>query len=395
MNDQPTYQKEQHSHHIALLLVAHLRGEATQSDMAELLSWQEKDLRNQALFDSLTDSSKIKADLLLYGSFSTELAFGRIIERTGWEKTSARQSKSGRIPMLRMAIAASIAAVVFITGLLIYRNEVHSPKPAGPLNARLIFADGRTLTLDSTLGTLKALPNRISDHNGKTLAKNDQTGEMVLLEVPTGRRQQITLSDGTQVWLNAASSLRFPLSFSRQYRKVEMKGEAYFKVTHDEKRPFQVTSPFQMISVLGTEFNLRAFPGEESRTTLLRGSVKVTSDPKKSPIILRPGEQSILTQDGMVISRPADLEAEIAWKDGAISFEGKTFGQNMSEIARSYGLALSYEGAIPSRQLQGSINTGGSTAPIAAILQAAEIDFTLRSKQLIIHSRKEGAAHQK
>lgn len=392
MNDHPTYQKEQESQRLALLFAAYLRGEASQSDMAELWLWQEKDQRNQALFKEMSEPSKLKVDLLLYDSFSTELAFERISERIALENQANRRSKNRRI--FTLSIAASVAALVFITLLMIYRNEVHSPKPVGPLMVRLILSGGRTITLDTSSGILKALPNSLNDQKGRMLAKNDQEGEMVLLEVPAGRRQQITLCDGTQVWLNAASSLRFPLNFSKQYRKVEMKGEAYFKVTHDHQRPFQVISPSQLISVLGTEFNLRAFPGETSRTTLIRGLVKVTGELKKSPLILHPGEQSILTKDGKLYSQPADLEAETAWRDGAISFQGKTFGENMSEIARSYGLELSYEGVVPSRQLQGSINTGGSTAPIAAILRAAEIDFTFHSKQLIIRGRKEDAAHQ-
>ena len=395
MNDQSTYQKEEQSQRLALLFAAYLRGEASQSDMAELWLWQEKDQRNQALFKAMSQGSKLRSDLLLYDSFSTARAFERISERIALENQTTPRSKSSRIFTLPIAIAASLAALIFITILMIYRPGDHAPKPAGPLTVRLILSGGRTILLDTASGTLKALPNSISDQNGRMLAKNAQQGEMVLLEVPAGRRQQITLCDGTQVWLNASSSLRFPLNFSGRYRKVEMKGEAYFKVTHDQQKPFQVSSPSQLISVLGTEFNLRAFQGEESKTTLINGSVKVTGELKQHPLILHPGEQSILTQDSKLYSQPADLEAETAWREGAISFHGKTFGENMAEIARSYGLELRYEGMIPTRQLQGSINTGGSTAPIVAILQAAEIDFTLHSKQLIIRGRKEGAARQR
>jgi ferric-dicitrate binding protein FerR (iron transport regulator) len=393
MNDQPTYQNEEQSCRIARLLAAHLQGNASWEEMAELLKWREKDPRNSALFTSLSNSRKIKTDLLLYSSVSTEQAFQKLTERIALEQ-AAKNKKGPKILLLRIGIAAVLTALIFSASLLIYHYKAPKIQPAGLAITKLTFSDGRTLILDSSAGTISAGQNKITNQQGQTLSKNVQQSELVLLEVHPGHRQQITLADGTQVWLNAGSSLRFPLSFSKQNRKVEMTGEAYFDVVHDQQRPFQVNSPSQTVSVMGTAFNLRAFVAEQSRTTLIRGLVKVSAKTAAKPLILHPGEQAILSQDGTLHSCKADLEAETAWKNGAISFEGKSFQENMSEVARSYGLELRYQGSIPSQQLRGSINTGGSTAPVEAILQAAGIKFTLSAGQLIIHGKEAAVQHK-
>jgi transmembrane sensor len=170
------------------------------------------------------------------------------------------------------------------------------------------------------------------------------------LTTPRGGQYQLTLPDGTKVWLNAASSLTYPTVFTGGSRTVEMTGEAYFEVAHDKKRPFMVKAGGQTIEDIGTQFNVNAYTDEPAQvTTLLEGAVKVDGH------FLQPGEKATVTGGGVVDVTKGDPEGAVAWKNGLFDFNDAGLQTVMRQLSRWYNVDVTYEGNIPTRQFQGMI----------------------------------------
>ncbi len=374
---------------MAFLLAAYLRKEASEAEIQELLTWRSENERNEKLFETLSDRKNINSHLLEYAKCTSASSYRRLSQRiTAEARCKNRNSKN----LLKLNITAAAAIFVAFLGIvfLVYHHTSSEVNRRGSDQLRFVLSDGSTIVLDSVNGTLNVQKNNIVDQHGRQLFANiGETPNLVYLEVPAGRQQEIILSDGSHVWLNSLSALKFPLDFAEKDRKVELKGEGYFKIKHENNRSFEVKSRSQRIVVLGTEFNLRAFPGEEIRTTLVRGRVSIENNKKKKSLFLHPGEQSIMTDDGTTYKRSVDVDSEIAWRYGVISFNRKTFAQSMDEIARAYGFELQYHGPIPNHNLSGSIHIGANPAVIEVLLRSIGVDFTINGKRLIINNRKE------
>lgn len=262
----------------------------------------------------------------------------------------------------RLLVAASVCIVMgaglsyFITGS-IFKNNVGltATQPVikpGTNKAFLTLADGKRIALtDSTTGTLALqgsvkvtktadgqIAYQVVDEGG------DQTGKYNILEAPKGGQYQITLIDGTKVWLNAASALKYPTRFDGDERKVELSGEAYFEVARDKKKPFKVISDGQEIEVLGTHFNINAYSDESAtKTTLIEGSVKVFRAATGSYKILNPGQQAVLSQSALNVNA-VDTEEAIAWKEGYFIFENDNLKTLMRKLERWYDVEVDYKG---------------------------------------------------
>lgn len=261
----------------------------------------------------------------------------------------------------------SAAVLLIVAGFSIYffaiktKMEDQHQQAAilpGKNNATLTLADGKKVNLNEVGNgaLLKQSGIQITKSaDGQLLYKvlNDaeKTSKLVsynLVETPRGGQYQIILPDGTKVWLNAASSLRFPLSFaSMEDRKVELKGEAYFEVTKDKTHPFKVINEGQEVKVLGTHFNINSYKDEGAiKTTLLEGSVVVTSDYAKNgvkeEVKIKPGEQAILTDKGLNVVEK-DVEEVMDWKNGDFIFQKESLKQIMSRVGRWYNVDVAYE----------------------------------------------------
>ncbi|RXK81756.1 FecR family protein [Filimonas effusa] len=236
--------------------------------------------------------------------------------------------------------------------VLVAKNDV----PPGGDRATLTLADGRTLVLDSAqdgtlakegITTINLLGGEITYANHHNL---HQTGKDLLkntLTTPRGGEFKLVLPDGSHVWLNAASTLRFPSQFTGDVREVELTGEAYFSIASNAKAPFYVKTATTRIQVLGTEFNVNAYSEESAvRTTLLGGSVRVSSAAAGSLPVLtlrKPGQQAATTEAGNTM-KEVDAQAVAAWKDGMFSFEKATIGDIMRQLSRWYNVEVIYEG---------------------------------------------------
>ncbi len=198
---------------------------------------------------------------------------------------------------------------------------------------------------------------------------------------PRGGEYQIILPDGTKVWLNSVSSIRFPVAFNGNRREVETTGEVYFEVAKDKRKPFIVTSGDQKVTVLGTHFNIMAYPDEDHMvTTLLEGSVKVTRGNQSK--MIKPGEQA-LVNDGIKVVN-ADINDAVAWKNGVTSFNDADIKTIMRKVSRWYDVDVEYQGAVPDRLFTGALSRQSNLSALLKILALNHIQFAIAGNKLIV-----------
>jgi ferric-dicitrate binding protein FerR (iron transport regulator) len=308
--------------------------------------------------------------------------------------------------MVRYTAAAALVAAIAIGAWLLYQSQMTDDRPQmtagkkaivpGSDKAILTLANGQQIVLDSAAnGTLAQQPgSRIIKQNGQLVYKSDiekskiETSSLNTLATPRGGQYNLQLPDGTQVWLNAASSIQYPTAFTGKDRSVTVTGEAYFEVAQNAKQPFIVHSNNQQVQVLGTSFNINAYSDEpDTRTTLLDGSIRITNPTSKNPTsshptsaILSPGEQSILSS-GVLTTAKANTQEVMAWRNGQIFLTSVSVPVVMRQISRWYNVDVVYEGKVPAnRQFNGLIDRN---VPLASLLEALESNN--------IHTKLEGS----
>jgi transmembrane sensor len=248
----------------------------------------------------------------------------------------------------------------------------------GKKKAMLTLADGRKIALDDTRTGTIANDNGIDltkNTNGELTYKSDNmnAGRKLFnaLETPNGGEYKIRLPDGTQVWLNAGSTIKYPISFEgSNERDVELSGEAYFEVVHDRTKPFRVQTKDQLIEVLGTHFNVNAYPhNRETISTLTEGSVRVSSKGKEQ--LLKPGQESVLYKGGILSVRKADLDISLAWRYGLIKFRNTDLRSILDQAARWYDIDVEYRNNAGGEHFTGGISRA---APLSVLLKVLEIN---------------------
>jgi ferric-dicitrate binding protein FerR (iron transport regulator) len=271
----------------------------------------------------------------------------------------------------------------------------------GSNKALLTLDDGSIITLDSVKSgnlTRQGSSRVLKSEDGQLKyeqVKGDHAVSMSynILSTPKGGQYRLVLPDGSLVWLNAASSIRYPTAFSGKERKVEVTGEAYFEITKNASMPFRVLADHHLgdahpmeIEVLGTHFNVNAYADETAiRTTLLEGSVKVVKG--TAARLLQPGQQSQLQENGeMKWTADADIENVIAWKNGMLEFKDEDLQVVMRQIARWYDVEVVYEGTIPTDGFTGRVSRNTSLAGVLKILKLSDIRITLENKKIIVRS---------
>ena len=265
----------------------------------------------------------------------------------------------------------------------------------GTTKAELILGDGSTVSLDSTQnGDIVSQENvSVKNINGRivyTSGTGPAEGKPLsynTLRTPKGGFYQLTLSDGTKLWLNAASSLRYPVAFNDKERNVELNGEAYFEVAKDATRPFHVLVNGMNIEVLGTHFNVMAYDNEKSiKTTLLEGSVKIQDG--ESSAMLRPGQQARLEPGNrMEVLSNVNTDDVIAWKNGFFQFDRAGLDVLMRQIERWYDVDVVFEGAIQERAFGGKISRSKNIQDVLKILELSKVGFRIDDKKIIVSNK--------
>lgn len=259
----------------------------------------------------------------------------------------------------------------------------------GGHRATLTLANGRTIDLSEAQTGIIVAEENITYSDGDTLLV--APSETLVLTTPKGGTYQITLADGTKVWLNAATTLRYPSRFDEAERLVEVSGEAYFAVAKDKSRPFKVKSSGQVIEVLGTAFNISAYPEEnEIKTTLVEGAVQLVNLASNSVDRLRPGEQAVVSGSTTNISN-VSIDPFTAWKDGFFYFDNVQPQKAIEQVARWYDLEVVYDGKPSESSVFGMIER---SKPLDAVLKSfakSGLDFEVRQrssdKRLIVRRK--------
>lgn len=319
-----------------------------------------------------------------------------------------------RLPWARLAIAASIVVVLGM-GMWFYRLQKTETQQGltetmqaaeniepGKNKATLTLANGQTIDLNGSKSGILIDAGKLSYNDGTPLqgdgAKKASAGlQLLMASTPRGGTYQIILPDGSKVWLNAASTLKFPATFSGiAQRVVNLSGEAYFEIAKDKKHPFIVESRGQKVEVLGTHFNIDTYGDEEeAKTTLIEGSVKVSlsnnqqSKQEQAAAIsklLRPGEQSKISKSGTTIGVSfVNTDEVMAWKDGDFIFNDESFELIMKKMARWYNIDVIYERKPEGQSFTGVISRDKKLSEVLnALIKTKKVNFRVEGRKVTV-----------
>ena len=385
----------QEKDHYQQLLQRFLDNNCTPGETEELFDFLQQDASNRLLLEEMNASfsSPIQEDL---GPWRDRVR----------EKLLLAAQPVKVIPFYKKwwpSVAAAVLLLVIGTlGWQYYHTTKNAVPPAtlaairpdalpGGNKAMLTLANGATVILDSAVNNI--IPSqgatKVIRINGQLKYEAGQSvGAAVVyntLTTPRGGQYKIELPDGTLVWLNAESSLRFPTAFHGGERTVILNGEGYFEVTHRENMPFKVQLRSGVVQVLGTRFNIMAYQDETKiKTTLLEGAVKVIHSTHTARLVQ--GQQASWASDGSNITVSlADTEEAVSWKEGYFQFNRAPLADVMRQLQRWYNVEVRYEGGTGNREFWGKIPRNVRLNEALKILELSNIHYSMKGDTIIVH----------
>lgn len=389
------------SDRIAEILLKQFKRQLLSTEEQELLdNWLSGSATNRAAYERIQDESNIGKYLsVLMDSDHTDDAFQQFKAAIAKDEVAPEhpeKSTGGRSVHLLtttwVRYAAAVTIILSVATWFLVNKGSRQPVPMqvqgpstnvdpGKNGAILTLADGSQMVLDSLGNGVVASQsgarvvlnngalNYNSEHKSKEFAYNT-------MSTPKGRQFELVLSDGTHVWLNAASSIRYPTAFTGAERVVVIKGEAYFEVKHDDAHPFRVIAGNQVIRDLGTSFNVKAYSDEpQIKTTLVEGIIQIGQT-----VLNKPGQQ--LNGTRLVT---ADIALETAWKNGAFDFDGLSFREAMRQLERWYDIDIIYENDVPDDiPFTGRINRQTSLQSLLKLLETTSMKFRMEDGRKLI-----------
>lgn len=335
------------------------------------------------------------------------------MKRTDIENLRSRVDKSidrmvarrRRLRMWRNCAAVAVPLICMAGALLVLgrrdNGDVTDSITRVVEDVRLVLPDGSRIIIDNTTDN-----TRVADMGDAVILRGD--GGLVCepvkdgavdaapvygkLEVPRGAQFDIVLADGTHVWLNAGSNLRFPSAFNGEHRRVYLEGEAYFEVTPDSNKPFVVESGGQSLTVLGTEFNVTAYEGDDGvYTTLVSGSVRLAAGSGGEPTLLAPGQQSVLKHgsDRFEI-REVDAVETTAWREGLFVIDGDPLAKVFAKLARWYNFEYTFEDeAAAQLVLRGNLPMYDDISSILQLIAiSGQVDVEQSGNKVIVRMKR-------
>ncbi len=385
------------AYRIAYLIAGYIRESLTEQEQEELNDWVNASDHNMRLFEDLTDENNLQANLAWMDQVKSEESFRALLDKGAFKKNP----KWSKLSPAWMAAAA----IILLTGLFFIYRYTRSPKVSaveiamgdssklqpGGNRATLTFADGSIVDLTTAKNGLikKEQGSDISKLNdGELIYVADGTvaanAAMNILSTPIGGQYQLKLPDGTKVWMNAATTLKYPTHFPGDERRVELEGEAYFEVAKNEKQPFRVVlADSAGITVLGTHFNIMAYPEEMAKeVTLLEGTVAVNH--RNELDRLEPGMQANITNAGITRQAGVDTAGITGWKNGLFVFHDVPIEFIMRQVERWYDAKVVYQGAIK----QDFTATILRSEPVTKLLRILELNgyvhFKIENKTIYV-----------
>lgn len=394
--------KEYYEH----LMVQYLNNNCSPQEVKELFDHIQEDSSNKLLLQQMQASfnsmlqNKQEQQPLEWSRKMQEMLINKIQPQA--KVVPLYKKWLPRVAAAILVLSFSVAAYQYYTKKEIQpaiqiaknNNTPSLPKdilPGGD-KALLTLADGTVIVLDEVKNGTVAKQGNISVNkkNGLIIydASNASSSSAVItfntISTPKGGQYQIVLPDGSNVWLNAASSLRFPTAFAGAQRNVELKGEGYFEIAKNAAMPFHVKVNNMEVEVLGTHFNVMAYDNEDAvKTTLLEGAVKINYGATAKTLI--PGQQGkFYNTSGAINVITADTEEAVAWKNGYFQFTNEDIKSIMRQFARWYDVEVSYEGIEKPRYFSGEISRTVSLSKALKVLEMSNVKFRIDEKKIVV-----------
>lgn len=364
------------SRRVAYLVTGFIRNDLTETERHELNDWVEASDENQILFGKLTDKNNILEARQWFDELDKELALKKF-------RQSISERKKFSIRQLHPAWIAA-ASLVIIIGVMvfrfsasyngkehaqIYKDSILQILP-GSKRAMLVTGDGKILDLSKPENAMIQINDKSQASNiHSVLSYNLGNASAVThtLRTPRGGEYQLKLPDGTLVWLNAESSLTYPTAFVKGGRKVQLQGEAYFEVAHVPNSSFEVVCDNTSVKVLGTHFNINAYPSSMKNISLLQGSIVVNNS--RQSIKMKAGQQALIRDKGKIdVFENGNIKTTIAWTKGKFSFDETPLQDVMVQLGRWYDVEVEYKGNTE-QEFTGDIFRNSSITEVLRMLQ--------------------------
>jgi len=371
----------------AKLIIKYLKDELTEQEKDIFQAWLNADPKNQALLASFRDTATVQNEINFINGIDVNADWEAISKQTNLApKHRARGN--------RLFVYSAAALLLITVSIGIYTYKIKSSIRAvttaydvmpGKQKAFLEMADGSAINLDEH-------PKQVQTKDGSAIntkagilafkANNNQSHGYNLLKTPKAGEYKMILPDGTQVWLNAASSLKFSTDFNKNERRVELKGEAYFEVAHNKTLPFTVHFNNTEVEVVGTHFNINSY-GKKSKTTLIEGAIKITEgNDQKS---LKPGDEAV-TEAGKVDISKTETYKSIAWKEGVFYFNEDKMTDILDQVARWYNVEIIYNGSPSTKKYNGNIRRQATLNQVLEMLNAVSgTNFKLKDRTITVN----------
>lgn len=344
----------------ASLLVKRIKGEATEKEEIELLAWLDQNAENKKLLAMLEDEKLLQKDFDFINSIEQDEAWNKIMDKVQNKSLLTRITQ-----LIQKFQYAAIIAVLFSAALIFNRTASHKR------SSRQDLAKGH-----------KFQP---AINPGKDGAISTTMNGLTTVTTPAGYKYQIKLSDGSKVWLNSSSSLRFPVKFSARHRLVRLIGEAYFEVAKNKHSPFKVSANHAFVQVLGTHFNVKAYKDDPVlETTLLEGSVKIVKGGHSKMMV--PGQQArIGEKSALIVIKQANLSESIAWKNDLFLFDSEDIQSVMRQVARWYNISVVYKESPPTLHFSGRISRNNNLSETLSMLElTGGIHFKIEERKVTV-----------
>ena len=393
-------QKEKNIFQLARIIAASLKGNANDEEQRTLREWLSVSTRNKKIYDEFKDGKRLEQKIVESQQINWKNDYQHFITKR--QRTRKNRRMKTIIRYAAILTLPIVAAGIFLLQkndrqTIVSISEVIKP---GEHKAVLITGGGERITLsDSTLSP-------IQEQNGMIVNVTNNKVSYILpedslctqgspifntLQIPRGGEYFLTLADGTEVWLNAETEIRYPVQFTGDKRVVYLDGEAYFTVAPDKNKPFTVVSTHASVSVLGTQFNFRAYPDERDvQTTLVSGSVIMQSEKYKQQIKLVPGVQGVLEKNSAkLMKQEVNTYLYTAWKDGRFAFRDARLEDLFNILARWYDLSVFYQSPeAKDIRFTGDLNKTDDFKSILKIIEQNErVIFTVNQRTVFIQAK--------
>jgi ferric-dicitrate binding protein FerR (iron transport regulator) len=389
---------------ISRLLFKYLQGTLTPEEEYELEKWKLQSAENRQFLERLSNEATqgIDTDGTIPGTLEEKI-FGKIRDKVPELHGNVIRMRGN---WWRYAATAAVVLILFGYSIMTMMQKERPKQVVAKVEqpvvedvaapdgnyASITLAGGEKIDINgSSRGTLAS--------QGKVQVIKSADG-LIIYKVATGRvrgKMQfntlanpkgskvigMVLEDGTKVWLNAGSSLTYPVAFIGKERKVSITGEAYFEVAKKKSMPFRIMKGEMMVEVLGTHFNVNAYGDEpHMKVTLLEGAVKVSSGNVSG--ILKPGQQAKVKDNDINVQSDINIDQVMAWKNGYFSFEKAGITEVMRQIARWYNIEVAYDGEIPNERFGGELRRNSKLSSVLKVLEKSGVKFRIENNKVTV-----------